>query len=69
MELKIRLLLEKLTQVISQSGMQHGLSGFYFFARNCSFQVSLAFLMAVHVAYYYSSSLKMIQRSHYLLTF
>ncbi len=27
MELKIKILLEKLTQVISQSGMKHGLSG------------------------------------------
>ena len=47
MELKIKIHLEKLTQVISQAGMKHGLSGihicriiqkkqgFFFFARNC----------------------------------
>ena len=29
MELKIKILLEKLTQVISQSGMKHGLSGIH----------------------------------------
>ncbi len=45
MELKIKVLLEKLTQVISQSGMKHALSGihtrkkqgFYFFAGNFFF--------------------------------